>query len=292
MSRTGTPATTGGASVVSSSIRISRFPGSPNSVCPDPLRRQATHHVADKSATPSICPSIAAETPVTVVKTTASTEKIISELKAASQITRPRLGTSTRTPNLMRVNNGVMDFLGAVPSRLCRRMIHAMDVLRLIRIDVLLLLAVANSVPVLLSMLLKDRCATPIDGGRPWRDGRPVLGPHKTWRGLLGGMFAAGALGTMLSIGPVIAAAVGLLGLVGDLVSSFIKRRVGFRSGEDWPLLDQIPEALVPLVLLYRPLALNLLSLAATVGVFVFLALGAAKLLAYRRPPTSARQDL
>jgi CDP-2,3-bis-(O-geranylgeranyl)-sn-glycerol synthase len=170
-------------------------------------------------------------------------------------------------------------------------MIATVVVLRFIRLDIVLLLAVANSVPVLLSTLFGGRWAAPIDGGLAWRDGRPLLGSHKTWRGLLGGTFASAALGATLSIEPVTAGVVGLLGLVGDLVSSFIKRRAGFHSGQDWPLLDQIPETLFPLVLLYKPLALDLASLGATFGVFVLLAFGAAKVISYRRAPTSHRSD-
>jgi CDP-2,3-bis-(O-geranylgeranyl)-sn-glycerol synthase len=98
-------------------------------------------------------------------------------------------------------------------------------------------------------------------------------------------------LGATLSVGLVTAAAVGLLGLAGDLVSSFIKRRAGVRSGQDRPLLDQIPETLLPLVLLYKPLALNLLSLTVTAGVFVLLALAGAKLFTHRRSPPSAAHD-
>jgi CDP-diglyceride synthetase len=154
-----------------------------------------------------------------------------------------------------------------------------------IRVDVLLLLVLANSVPVLLSMVLQGRGAMPIDGGRVWRDGRTLFGPHKTWRGLFSGTLAAGALGAILSIGILTAAAAGFCALLGDLLSSFAKRRAGVQCGHDVLFLDQVPEALLPLLLLYRPLGLNIVSCASTAGAFVLLSMAAAKVFTHRRAP-------
>ena len=163
-----------------------------------------------------------------------------------------------------------------------------MLILRCVRVDILVLLVVANSTPVLLSMLLAERWATAIDAGRVLTDGRPVLGPHKTWRGLLGGTLATGAIGALWPVGFVTGAAVGFCALLGDLVSSCIKRRAGLSSGADSLLLDQLPEGLVPMLILYQPLGLDLVSLPGTLAVFVLLALGAAKLFTYRRTPGAA----
>jgi hypothetical protein len=170
-------------------------------------------------------------------------------------------------------------------------MILTMALGHFIRVDVLLLLAVANGVPVLLSMLFAGRWATPIDGGRLLRDGRPVFGSHKTWRGLLGGAIATGALARLLPIGFMTGAAFGLCALLGDLLSSFIKRRAGYGSERDRPLLDQIPEALLPMLIFYARLRLDLVSLLITLGVFVVLAIGAAKLFTYRRTPGLSGPD-
>lgn len=121
--------------------------------------------------------------------------------------------------------------------------------------------AVANMVPVFSAALpgLKNWTA-PIDGGRTFR-GHALLGPHKTWRGLLSGMvaatfvlwvqqlaythsewaqFAAGsvdyALLPTLILGPLFA--IGALG--GDAVESFFKRQRGIKSGGAWIPFDQI----------------------------------------------------
>lgn len=93
---------------------------------------------------------------------------------------------------------------------------------------------------------------TPINLGKRWSDGRKVFGDGKTYRGFLGGMFCGILAGlveiwvwssfnltalprqTLLSIALLAAGA-----LLGDLVKSFFKRRLGKERGESWPLADQ-----------------------------------------------------
>jgi len=98
----------------------------------------------------------------------------------------------------------------------------------------------------------------PIDGGRNFLDGKPIFGSNKTWRGFISGMLIgvfvgwveealapnAGlprgslSLGFMLSLGA----------LIGDLIGSFIKRRLSLKPGEPLPISDQIDFALVALL--------------------------------------------
>ncbi|WP_404365102.1 CDP-archaeol synthase [Marinobacter sp.] len=113
----------------------------------------------------------------------------------------------------------------------------------------LVLLLVANGMPVLLRRLLGRRYAMPIDGGRLWRDGRPILGSSKTWRGLFGGSLGCGFAAQILGQGFLFGAAFGLLALLGDLFSSFCKRRLGLGSSARATVLDQLPEALLPMLL-------------------------------------------
>lgn len=87
-----------------------------------------------------------------------------------------------------------------------------------------------------------------IDGGKNWRDGRPILGKGKTWRGFYAALFVGAAVG-IYSFGvlhktdALLAVWVGfLMGLgtmAGDLGGSFLKRRLNVPSGAPF-LTDQI----------------------------------------------------
>ena len=123
--------------------------------------------------------------------------------------------------------------------------------------DALLLLLAANGTPVAIAQLLGPRWAWPLDADCRFSDGRPLLGPHKTWRGLAAGTLAAALAGNLIGTGFARGAAFGALALAGDLASSFLKRRLGRSPGRETWLLDQFPESLLPLVALRQPLGLG-----------------------------------
>ena len=135
----------------------------------------------------------------------------------------------------------------------------------------LLLLVTSQVTPVVLARALGPTWAAPIDGGRRLSDEHYVFGPHKTWRGLIGGTVTAAVAGSFLSVGLVLGAAFGFLALLGDLISSFIKRRMGCSSGADMPFLDQLPEALLPMLSLHGALQLDLQSIVGTTFIFFLL---------------------
>jgi CDP-2,3-bis-(O-geranylgeranyl)-sn-glycerol synthase len=103
----------------------------------------------------------------------------------------------------------------------------------------------------------------PIDFRKNWKDGRRILGDGKTWRGLFAGTF----LGMTAGFGLAVAAKyigsseyvyLGLTdfegfpmmililfslcfgALLGDIIESFFKRRVGKDRGQDWIPFDQL----------------------------------------------------
>jgi CDP-2,3-bis-(O-geranylgeranyl)-sn-glycerol synthase len=114
----------------------------------------------------------------------------------------------------------------------------------------LALLALANTAPIVLKRVLGARGAAPLDAGRLWRDGRPLLGPAKTWRGLAGATLATALAAPLLGIPAGPGALLGLLAMTGDALSSFAKRRLGVPSSGRAFGLDQVPEALLPLLVL------------------------------------------
>jgi len=98
----------------------------------------------------------------------------------------------------------------------------------------------------------------PVDGGRKFYDGMPILGKGKTWEGLIFGIFIGSLIGLIenvafpylpweispvpLNIAPMSILLGFLLGagaMIGDMIGSFIKRRLKLRRGQAAPLLDQ-----------------------------------------------------
>ncbi len=104
---------------------------------------------------------------------------------------------------------------------------------------------------------------TPIDFGKNWRDGKRILGDGKTWRGLLSGTF----IGMTAGFGLVVATSyinsseyhflhltnfegfpfmipivfsICFGALLGDIIESFFKRRIGKNRGDDWIPFDQV----------------------------------------------------
>lgn len=143
----------------------------------------------------------------------------------------------------------------------------------------LVLLSLANGAPVLAHRLLRDRWSAPVDGGRLWRDGRPLLGRSKTWRGLVSGILSCALLAALLGYGLLFGALFGLLALLGDLLSSFTKRRLGLAPSARATGLDQIPEALLPMIMAMLWLGLSGWQVLLTTALFVVANIGFSPLL-------------
>jgi CDP-archaeol synthase len=135
--------------------------------------------------------------------------------------------------------------------------------------QLLILLALANGSPVIAKRIFGETYALPIDGNARFVDGRPVLGRSKTIRGVLASLLAtalgAPLLGLHFGIGLIVAATA----MAGDLLSSFVKRRFGLAPSSKATGLDQIPEALFPLLACRSALSLTALDIAA--GCVIFL---------------------
>ena len=121
----------------------------------------------------------------------------------------------------------------------------------LLGLRLLLLLTAANSAPIVLKGMLGAQWNTPLDFDRLFPDGRPWFGPSKTWRGLAAAVLVATVLAPLLGFAPEAGALAGTLAMVGDAFSSFVKRRLALPSGAQAFGLDQVPEALLPLLALH-----------------------------------------
>ncbi|WEU41038.1 MAG: CDP-2,3-bis-(O-geranylgeranyl)-sn-glycerol synthase [Candidatus Odinarchaeum yellowstonii] len=144
----------------------------------------------------------------------------------------------------------------------------------LTELAVMLLLAVYYAIPAYVAngLAVITGGGKPIDLGRKFRDGRRIFGDGKTIRGFIGGVacgFIAGLIQlliapyfnefiqpliTLYSLNPVISGQYQLIiytpplrafllalgGLTGDLVGSFIKRRLNLERGRPAPFIDQL----------------------------------------------------
>jgi len=121
--------------------------------------------------------------------------------------------------------------------------------------------AMSNAVPIFAAAIpFLKKFDAPIDGGKTWR-GHRLLGPHKTWRGIISGIiiatialwiqqmlfnhfewvqYIAGDVNytalPVLILGPLFA--IGALG--GDAIESFFKRQKNISSGGAWVPFDQL----------------------------------------------------
>lgn len=121
----------------------------------------------------------------------------------------------------------------------------------------------ANATPVLFGGGL------PLDFGKNFYDGKPILGKNKTFRGFFSGLAVGTIVGIVESIFfgyPIHFGFLLSLGaLIGDLAGAFLKRRVGIPPGGTLPIVDQLDFVIgalafsVPLNMLFPELVIAIL---------------------------------
>lgn len=118
---------------------------------------------------------------------------------------------------------------------------------------------VANAAPLILGG------GTPLDGGRIFKDGRPIFGSHKTVRGFLAGITAGSLVGLGESlVDPDLALAgfaISLGAVLGDLLGAFVKRRLNIKPGRPFPIIDQLDFVLGALILSFPFFPMSLVSI-------------------------------
>ena len=134
----------------------------------------------------------------------------------------------------------------------------------------LVLLTVANGTPVIAAKILGNNSALPLDGNVTLSDGRPLFGSSKTLRGVLLSILLTTACAPLIGLDWKVGSVVALTAMIGDLFSSFVKRRLGLDNSSQFTGLDQIPESLLPLLVCMFLLPLTALDVViATVIFFV-----------------------
>lgn len=140
-----------------------------------------------------------------------------------------------------------------------------------IYLKLLVLIVVANLAPVIGQRLFKNRFASPLDCGSRFLDGRPLLGASKTWRGYLFSIPITIACAWVEGLDMTTGLVFSLAALLGDSVTSFIKRRLGLVSGGHAPGLDQALESLLPLLMVQHRFDLALTGILGIVMAFIIL---------------------
>src|SRR5712671_7163183 len=135
-------------------------------------------------------------------------------------------------------------------------------------LQLLILLMLANGTPVIAKKLLGERYSYPLDGNLTFVDGRPLFGRSKTIRGVVLAVLVTTAGAPMIGLEWGIGVLVGTFAKAGDLASSFLKRRLGLPPSSRPSGLDQLPEALFPLLACRNPLSLTIAAMGATAALF------------------------
>lgn len=114
------------------------------------------------------------------------------------------------------------------------------------------LLGVANFSPIAIGLGLKKRWLCPVDFGLRFFDGRRIFGPSKTWRGMLASILVTAMASFAVGLGFSFGAGLAAFSMLGDLVTSFTKRRLNVAPSGQALILDQVPESLLPLLFAYQ----------------------------------------
>jgi hypothetical protein len=159
------------------------------------------------------------------------------------------------------------------------RSARAKDGCVMLTIKLLFLLLIANGAPIIAKNSCGQYCSFPIDCQRQCRDGQRLLGPTKTLRGVFCSVIVTGAAARLLGLGWPIGLTIGFVAMLGDLFSSFIKRRLKITPSNKATGLDQVPESLFPLIACKFFIDLELIDIIAIVTLFFVIEIALSKVL-------------
>lgn len=127
-------------------------------------------------------------------------------------------------------------------------------------IQLLLLIIIANGAPVFVRIICGDNLNSPVDFGITLPDNNPMFGSSKTWRGILAALLMTPLAALLMNYPFVIGFLIASYAVIGDLSSSFIKRRFSMMPSSKAPILDQVPESLFPALMMMHTFHLELSS--------------------------------
>ncbi|MCX7821953.1 MAG: CDP-archaeol synthase [Syntrophobacterales bacterium] len=123
-------------------------------------------------------------------------------------------------------------------------------------------------IPPFISVIMGPRWDFPLDSNRLFMDGRPILGKHKTVRGIVGSLLGSALMAPAFGWSFFEGMELAFFGMMGDLITSFIKRRMNKPNGAIIPVVDQLLEGLLPLLVIRSWHEIGILSIFAILTVF------------------------
>jgi hypothetical protein len=138
----------------------------------------------------------------------------------------------------------------------------------LLIVELVVLLTVANGAPVIGTKIFGNFLNQPLDLGASFVDGRPLLGHSKTVRGIILSLMATTAFAPILGFEWIQGLIIASTAMIGDLSSSFLKRRLDLPPSGRATGIDQIPECLLPAVAIRSTLGLTAIDVLSVVIIF------------------------
>jgi len=138
----------------------------------------------------------------------------------------------------------------------------------LLVLKLVLLLTVANGTPVIAGKLFGNYFNRPLDCDVAFVDGRPVFGHSKTMRGIILSLVTATAIAPALGFAWTSGLIIASVAMSGDLLSSFLKRRLSLPPSSRATGIDQIPECLLPTIAIRSTLGLGAFDVVSVVIIF------------------------
>ena len=149
----------------------------------------------------------------------------------------------------------------------------------MLELKLLVLLIVANGSPIIVRKIFGSRFNDPIDFGWRLKDGLPLFGSSKTYRGVISSILIVIVFAVILNLTWKAGLLIGFWAMIGDLFSSFVKRRLGMAPSSMALGLDQIPESFFPLVAVSTMFELGWWKIVTLVVLFVAVELALSRLL-------------
>lgn len=132
----------------------------------------------------------------------------------------------------------------------------------------LMIVAFANTAPLVAKKVFGARFCHPVDGGLTFFDKRPLLGSSKTIRGIVASILAAVVGALLVGVDPRVGVLMAAAAMAGDLLASFVKRRLDRPPSSQALGLDQVPESLLPLLVARHALSLTVTDIVLAVVIF------------------------